>query len=105
MSCHEIRMAIPCTKRAAEAERLSESRKIEPSRNETLRWLDKSCGDGSVVNAALRRRIRPGEKERAGPGNKPTVFSNRPNRGRDGEHRNSGSKPRKSGRPGKPSAR
>src|SRR4029077_191938 len=50
-------------------------------------------------------RIRPGGKEGAGPGSKLTVFSDRPNRGWDGERRNGGRKNRTSGRHGKPSAR
>src|SRR5580698_2154946 len=106
MSCGELRGEIPCTKRAAEAERRSESRKNRVHhRNEAPRWLDKSCGDGRVVIASLRGRVHPGGKEGARPGSKPTVFSNRPNRGWDGKHRNGGRKTRRSGRQGKPSAR
>ena len=106
MSCRKIRTEVPCTKRTAEAERHSESRKIEPSRNDALCRLDKSCGDGRVViAAALRGRIRPGGKEGAVPGSKHTVFSDWPNRGWNGEQGNGGRKNRTSGRHGKPSAR
>src|SRR5260370_37625102 len=92
MSCREIRMEIPCTKRAWEAERHSEFRKTEPiAHNEALRWLDKSCGDGRFDIAALRSRIRPGGEQRAAaPGNTVRVFSNRPNRDSAGKHRNGG---------------
>src|ERR1700689_119210 len=110
MSCCEICIGIICTKRAAEGERISESEsknsgKIELITQRSPRWLDKSCGDGRVVIAGLRGRIRPGGTERAGPGSKSTVFSDRPNRGWDGKHRNGGRNIRTSGRQGKPQAR
>src|SRR5438270_5528952 len=105
MSCLGIRTRVACTQRVAEAERLSEPRKTEPSRNERLRFFDQSCADGSIVIAALRGRIPPGGKELAKPGSNQRVFSNWPNRGWNGKYRSGGRKIRSSGRHGKPSAR
>src|ERR1700677_2550409 len=93
-------------KRAAEAERLSESsNQWSPSRNETFRWQNRTCDDGAFGIATLHGRIRPGAAEGAQPGCQHTAFSNRPNRGWIGKHGNGGRKSRTSGCRGKPSAR
>ena len=57
----------------------------------------KSCGDGHVVFAALRWPRSPRRKIRSRAWEQAPVFSNQPNRGWDGEHRN--------GRPQKPDKR
>src|ERR1700676_5811347 len=105
MSCCEIPMEIPCTKRGAEAKRQSESRKQILSSHEALQRLDKSFGDRRFDIAALRRRIHPGRGKGKSPGNEFTVFSNQPNRGWGGEHRNGALQEPGGGRHGKPSAR
>ena len=68
MSCCNIFIEIPCSKRAVETEeRLSESTESRAHYdNETLNnaacWLDKNCGDELSDISALRGRIRPGSK-------------------------------------------
>src|ERR1700676_274966 len=102
MSCCEVPMEIPCTKRAAEGKRQSESRKQILSSHEALQRLDKSFGDRRFDIAALRRRIHPRRGKGKSPGNEFTVFSNQPNRGWEGEHRNGACKNREADGTGNP---